>query len=67
VSLGQTLALGLIFTAISIVRSFTLRRVFEAIRVRSADRARVARNARPQRRPLTAISAESPTPRRPAA
>ena len=34
VSLSDNLAIGAIFTGISIVRSFTLRRVFEEIRVR---------------------------------
>ena len=38
-TLAQNLKLGLIFTVVSIARSFTLRRLFEAIRVasRSAD------------------------------
>ena len=35
-SLGQNLAMGAIFTIVSIARSFALRRVFEAIRMRSA-------------------------------
>ena len=34
VSLSDNLAIGAIFTGISIVRSFTLRRVFEEIRFR---------------------------------
>ena len=34
VALSDNLAIGAIFTAISIVRSYTLRRVFEEIRVR---------------------------------
>lgn len=34
VPLSDNLVIGAIFTAISIVRSFTLRRVFEGIRVR---------------------------------
>ncbi len=34
VALVDNLAIGAIFTGISIVRSFTLRRVFEEIRVR---------------------------------
>ncbi len=34
VSLSQNIAIGLIFTVISIVRSFVLRRFFEALRVR---------------------------------
>ena len=33
-SLGDNLALGSVFTAISLARSFALRRLFEAIRVR---------------------------------
>lgn len=32
-SFGETMAIGAVFTGISIVRSFTLRRLFEAIRV----------------------------------
>jgi len=34
-SLAQNLKMGLIFTSISLIRSFALRRVFEAIRVAS--------------------------------
>jgi hypothetical protein len=34
VSLEQNLAIGLVFTGVSIVRSFALRRVFEAVRTR---------------------------------
>jgi len=34
VALADNLAIGAIFTGISIVRSYTLRRVFEEIRVR---------------------------------
>jgi hypothetical protein len=33
VSLGQNLQIGAIFTAVSILRSYTLRRLFEWIRV----------------------------------
>jgi hypothetical protein len=36
VSTADNLLIGTIFTAVSIVRSFTLRRVFEAVRVRQA-------------------------------
>jgi hypothetical protein len=36
VTTGQTLVIGAIFSVISIVRSFALRRLFEAIRVRAA-------------------------------
>lgn len=35
---SDALALGGIFTGVSLVRSFALRRLFEAIRVRSAGR-----------------------------
>ena len=35
-TLAQNLKLGAIFTVVSIARSFALRRVFEAIRMRSA-------------------------------
>jgi hypothetical protein len=35
VSVADNLQIGMIFTAISIVRSFALRRLFEAIRARS--------------------------------
>jgi hypothetical protein len=34
-TLGQTLTIGLIFTLVSLVRSYALRRAFEAIVVRS--------------------------------
>jgi hypothetical protein len=36
VSLVDNLVIGVAFTAISLARSFVLRRVFEAIRVRGA-------------------------------
>lgn len=39
-SLGDNLALGSIFTVVSIARSYALRRLFEAIRVRSLKSAR---------------------------
>ena len=35
-SLGENLAIGAVFTVISLVRSFVLRRVFNALVVRSA-------------------------------
>ena len=35
-TLAQNLLMGLAFTVISVARSFTLRRLFEAIRMRSA-------------------------------
>jgi hypothetical protein len=35
VSVADNLLIGMIFTAISIVRSFALRRLFEAIRARN--------------------------------
>lgn len=34
VTLGQSAAIGAIFTGVSLVRSFTLRRIFEEVRVR---------------------------------
>lgn len=37
VSLGQTLAIGALFTIASLARSYLLRRLFETIRVRSAE------------------------------
>jgi hypothetical protein len=37
-TLAQNLKMGAVFTAVSIARSFALRRVFEAFRVRSAKR-----------------------------
>ncbi len=37
-TLAQNLKLGLVFTVVSIARSFTLRRVFEALRVRMGKR-----------------------------
>jgi hypothetical protein len=42
-SIGVTLQIGAIFTAVSITRSFSLRRLFEAIRVRRAGRETAAR------------------------
>ena len=40
---AQNLAIGGAFTAISIVRSYLLRRLFEAIRIATEDRKAVAR------------------------
>lgn len=34
-TLGQNLAIGGVFTAVSVVRSYLLRRAFEALRIRS--------------------------------
>lgn len=36
-SLGENLAIGAVFTVISLVRSFVLRRAFNALLFRSAD------------------------------
>jgi hypothetical protein len=36
VTVTENLLIGLIFTAVSIVRSYTLRRTFEALRVRQS-------------------------------
>ena len=35
VSMGENLALGAVFTAVSVARSFALRRLFEALRIRN--------------------------------
>jgi hypothetical protein len=35
---GDALALGAIFTCVSIARSFAIRRLFEAVRMRTAER-----------------------------
>lgn len=42
-TLAQNLTIGLVFTVVSIVRSFALRRLFEAIRVRARPRESAAR------------------------
>jgi hypothetical protein len=42
VSAAKNLLIGITFTAVSIARSFTLRRVFEAVRVRQAKAQRPA-------------------------
>jgi hypothetical protein len=42
-SIGVTMEIGAIFTAVSIARSFTLRRLFEMLRVRQAERETAAR------------------------
>ncbi len=49
VSLIQNLAIGMLFTAASIARSFLLRRLFETIRVRSAETMTAGRLARRHR------------------
>ena len=43
VTLAQNMAMGGIFTVISIARSFALRRMFEAVRVRRGERQSVCR------------------------
>jgi hypothetical protein len=50
VSLVDNLAIGVAFTAISLARSFVLRRVFEAIRVRGATTITAGHGARRHRR-----------------
>jgi len=45
-TLTDNMAMGAIFTVVSIARSFTLRRVFEAIRMRRANEATVAPTGR---------------------
>ena len=42
-TLAQNLKMGAVFTVVSIARSFTLRRLFDAIRVRSVPRQRKSR------------------------
>ncbi len=37
-SVGTNLEIGAVFTAVSIARSFTLRRLFEALRIRAGKR-----------------------------
>jgi hypothetical protein len=49
VSLPENLAIGLLFTAASIVRSYVLRRMFEAIRSREAEPMTAGRFARRHR------------------
>ena len=49
VSLADNLAIGAAFTAISLARSFVLRRVFEAIRVRGVRTTTAGRGARRHR------------------
>jgi hypothetical protein len=44
-SLGDNLAIGGVFTVVSIIRSFTLRRLFEAIRVWMLREKAAGRNA----------------------
>jgi hypothetical protein len=45
-TLSENMAMGAIFTVVSIARSFTLRRVFEAIRMRRANEATAAPKGR---------------------
>jgi len=45
-TLAENMAMGAIFTVVSIARSFTLRRLFEAIRMRSANEATAAPSGR---------------------
>ena len=49
VSITENLLIGSIFTAVSIVRSYALRRGFEALRVRQADHLPSADAANPSR------------------
>jgi hypothetical protein len=49
VTLGENLAIGLLFTLASICRSFALRRVFEAIRVRGTRTITAGQGARRHR------------------
>ncbi len=49
VSLSENLAIGLAFTAISLMRSYVLRRLFEAFRSREAETTTAGHVARPHR------------------
>lgn len=70
---SDALAIGAIFTVVSIVRSFALRRLFEAIQVRAAERGTAARRraaagrgageVRPGGNTRAPSSHPSPTPR----
>ena len=42
-SLGENLLIGGVFTVVSVVRGYALRRVFEALRLRRAEREAAAR------------------------
>jgi hypothetical protein len=46
VPLGDNLIVGAIFTVVSIIRSYTLRRCFETLRLRGAKRVDRARSGR---------------------
>jgi hypothetical protein len=49
VSLSENLAIGVLFTTVSIGRSYVLRRVFEGIRARGAETAAAGHEARRHR------------------
>ncbi len=51
-TLAQNLKLGGLFTVVSIVRSFAIRRQFEAIRVRRAERETVIPSGRRRQNPI---------------
>lgn len=46
ITLAENMAMGAIFTVVSIARSYCLRRLFEAIRMRRADEASAAPSGR---------------------
>lgn len=48
-SLGDNLALGAVFTAISLARSYALRRIFEAIRMRRTETSTAGQGAQRHR------------------
>jgi hypothetical protein len=52
VSLSENLAIGLLFTTVSISRSYALRRLFEAIRARGAATVTAGPEARRHHRPF---------------
>jgi hypothetical protein len=45
-TLAENMAIGAVFTVVSIARSFTLRRVFETVRMRSSNEATAAPSGR---------------------
>ena len=51
-TLAQNLKMGLAFTVVSIVRSFAIRRLFEAVRVRRAERETAAPAGRRRQNPI---------------
>ncbi len=51
-TVAQNLKMGLVFTVVSIVRSFAIRRLFETIRTRRGERDAAARAGRLRQNPI---------------